>query len=191
MITAFRGALRLADEGLITECYTLLRPAADFAAEIIFLAEGIIAGKFNSSQREFIDQFFAPFPTSPDELAERDRQRYVARKEIISARTRLFHKGLDSAQMKRIIAFLNKTHDAYVHGAYTTAMELFSGETQEFMLRGHPSAEKRFIAKGAVCAKLHEGIVALELMARTRGLKEVVAELGIARNKLLRESERK
>ena len=67
------------EEGLITECHTILRTVADFALEIAFIAKGIMAGKFNTSQQTFIDQFFAPFPTDPGEFVTRAREYYVNR----------------------------------------------------------------------------------------------------------------
>ena len=44
-----------------------------------------MAGKFNTSQQTFIDQFFAPFPTDPGEFATRAREYYVNRQKMIAA----------------------------------------------------------------------------------------------------------
>lgn len=189
MASGLHAAWRLAEEGLLIECYTILRTVADFALEIAFLAEGIMEGKFNTSQQRFIDQFFAPFPTDPDELAARVRESYVGRDKMIAARIRLLHKGSGADQVARIMAFLNKTLDSYVHGAYVTAMELFSGETYTFMIAGHESLEKRTVAKNFVSAKLFEALVALELMARTRKLPDLVREIGTDRTRLMESGE--
>jgi hypothetical protein len=189
MASGLHGAWRLADEGLITECYTILRSVADFALEISFLSEGIMEGKFNTSQQTFIDQFFAPFPTDPDEFATRVRESYVRREKMIAARIRLLHKGSGADQIARIMAFLNKTLESYVHGAYLTAMELFTGETYTFMIAGHESLEKRSVAKNFVAAKLFEALVALELMARTRNLPDLVREIATDRSRLMESGE--
>jgi hypothetical protein len=109
MITGLRAALRLANDGFTTECCTLLRTVSDFAAEILFVGEGIVEGRFTSSQQKFIDQFFVPSPTDPDELAAREREYYVGRKDIIAARSRLAQKaGINSEQLARLVAYLNK-----------------------------------------------------------------------------------
>jgi len=185
MASGLRAAWHLAEEGLITECYTLLRTVADFALEISFLAEGIMEGKFNTSQQTFIDQFFAAFPTDPDEFATRVRESYVRREKMIAARIRLLHKGSGADQIARTMAFLNKALDSYVHGAYVTAMELFNGETYTFMIAGHESLEKRSITKNFVAAKLFEGLVALELMARTRKVSDLVRQIATDRHRLM------
>ncbi len=169
MVSGIRAALRLADEGFTTECCALLRIVSDFAAEILFIGEGIIAGEFNSSQQKFINDFFIPFPTDPEELAAREREYYIGRREIIAAHVRLAQRaGADSKQLALLVAYLNKGYDSYIHGAYITAMELFTGETHTFMLNGHKSSRVQAATRAGVAGKLHEVIVALALMASTR-----------------------
>lgn len=181
------AAWRLADAGFVTEAYTILRSVSDFSLEIAFLAEGIMEGTFNVSQQRFIDQFFAPFPTDADEFATMARESFVRREKMIAARIRLLHKGSGADEIARKMAFVNKTLDSYVHGAYATAMELFNGET--FMIGGHESLEKQFLAKNFVSAKLYEALVALELMARTRRLPDLVREIGANRDRLMESGE--
>jgi hypothetical protein len=71
MVTAIKGAWLLASEQLTTESAALLRVASDLAAEIDFLSEGLLAGSLNAAQQKFVDDYFKPFPTNPDELAAR------------------------------------------------------------------------------------------------------------------------
>lgn len=74
MASGIAAALRLADLGLTVECATLLRTVSDFASEIIFLAEGLLEGRMVAAQSKFIEDHFKPLPSSPDELAERERE---------------------------------------------------------------------------------------------------------------------
>jgi hypothetical protein len=60
-------------------------------------------------------------------------------------------------------------------------MELFTGQTHTFMLGGHESPQARCDAKVAIAGKLHETLIALELMAVTRGIDNLITELGAAR----------
>jgi hypothetical protein len=178
MVTGIRAALRLADEGWTTECCTLLRTVSDFASEILFLDEGLLEDRFVASQQKFIDQFFVPLPADPDELAEREREYYVGRRDILAAEKRMAEKtGGDPREIARLVKFLNKGYDSYVHGAYGTAMELFTGDGYRFMLRGNESPRARFFAKAAVAGKLHEVVAALEMMAGTRRLADLVSSL--------------
>ena len=59
----------------------------------------------------------------------------------------------------------NSIHDAYIHGAYVTAMELYHGDRQEFMLRGHEGAGQRWIHQTSTAQVLHEVVYVCALMA--------------------------
>jgi hypothetical protein len=119
---------------------------------------------------------------SPEELAARAREYYVGRDKMIAARLRLFRHGKESDDTARKMAFVNKMLDSYVHGAYMTAMEVFNGKN--FMIAGTKSLEQKKAAKNMVSAKLFEALVALELMARTRKLPDLVREIASDRQKL-------
>jgi hypothetical protein len=190
MVTSIRAAWRLAEEGLTTESATLLRVTSDFAGEIGFLAEGILEGKLNKAQQQFVDDYFKPFPADPDELAAREREYYVGRKDISAAHSRLAQRsGVDAAHLERLVKYLNKGYDAYVHGAYLTAMELFNGAANSFVLGKNYSPRANCVTRAAVAGKLHEVFAALELMALTRGHRELMQRLSEIRLELHRSGE--
>lgn len=173
-VSGLRAALQLADFGYVVECATLLRTVADFCAEIEYLGEALVEGRLTADQQKFVDQHFAPFPTDPDELAAREREYYVGRKDMEKARRRLFTKwGGGTSELDKIAAYLNKGYDSFVHGSNGSAMELFSGRTSAFMLRGHESTYHICSTKAAVAGKLKEFLNALRLMALTRGLENM------------------
>ena len=174
MVSGIRAAITLADMGFTTECGTLLRTVSDCASEIHFLAEGLLAGGLNAAQQKFVDQYFVPFPEDPDELAAREREYYVGRKDILSALRRFGDRfGGGGDDLVKISTFLNKGYDSYVHSSFTSAMELYSGLTKSFMLSGNESVRSQCVAKVSVAGKLYEVIVALELMAITRELEDL------------------
>jgi hypothetical protein len=188
MASGIAAALYLADRGFTVECYTLLRTVSDFASEVVFLAEGLLAGRLTEAQTKFVDDYFTLLPTSPDELAEREREYYVARKKIYAAHARLFEgAGLPAEEVAKLRAYLDKGYDSYVHGAYQTAMELY--RPGRFMMTGHESAAHRCVAKAAVAGKLHEVVVALGFMARTRKLDPLLTTVTAARLELTKSEE--
>ncbi len=190
MASGVTAALALADLGFTVECATILRTVSDFASEIIFLAEGLIEERMDAAQTKFVDDYFKPMPTSPDELAAREREYYVARKEIKKAHRRLATgAGVSGDELLKISAFLDKGYDSYVHGAYETAMELYSGETHRFMLGGHESERHRCVARTSVAGKLHEVVAALEYMAITRRLDSLTVMIDAARRELVQSQE--
>ena len=108
---------------------------------------------------------------------------------MIAARIRLLHKGSGADQIARIMAFLNKTLDSYVHGAYLTAMELFTGETYTFMIAGHESLEKRSVAKNFVAQNYLRLLLLWNSWQRTRNLPDLVREIATDRPRLMESGE--
>jgi len=195
MASGIAAALQLADLGFTTECAVLLRTVSDFGAEILFLAEGLLEGRMIAAQEKFIEDHFKPLPKSPEELAAREREYYVGRRDILKAHERIAEKARGSGakitgvDMTMIAAYLSKGYDSYVHGASITTMELYSGKTHRFMMTGHESAKHRCIAKTSVAGKLHEVIAALEFMAITRKLPTLTATIDAARCELTSSNE--
>jgi hypothetical protein len=178
LATGLRAALFLADQGLTPECYSILRMVSDYASEIFFIGEGLLAGKMTKEQERFVEQHFSTMPLTPDELAEREREYYIGRREMEKARGRLAERaGMRKDDYAKIVRFLQKGYDRYVHGTYGSAMELFTGENMRFMLTGTHSARQVCAARTAVAGKLVEGLAALRLMAMTRGMVDLAASL--------------
>src|SRR5688500_15623626 len=99
-------------------------------------------------QERFVRQYFQPISENPDEHDKQERERYVSREELLKAHYRLDEKITgDASQLRKLMRFVNYTYDKYIHGAYLTAMELFHGQKQCFMLRGHESERNRRVAK--------------------------------------------
>lgn len=185
MASGITAALRLADDGFVVECATLLRTVSDFASEVIFLSEGVLNGEVTAAQSKFVQDYFNPLPVSPDELAEREREYYVGRKDIQKAHARLARGAeLPVEDFAKLSAFLNKGYDSYVHGAYESTMELYTGRTHTFMMTGHESARHRCIARSSVAGKLYEVLAALQFMAITRQLSTLAMQIRQARHDL-------
>lgn len=166
-VSGLRAALVLAELGYITECASLLRMVSDFCTEITAIGQALNAGgELSSAVRTFVDQYFAPKARTPEQLAAAERLRYVSREELMRAEIRMAAgANVNGEQLRILHRFLNMTYDAYVHGAYETAMELCDPRTGRFMMRGHPSASKRAEFVEAVYHKLHEVVIAIEFTA--------------------------
>jgi hypothetical protein len=165
MVSGIKASLLLADIGFTTECVSLLRMVSEFSQEIISVAEGLVEGRLTETQRRFIRQYFAPLATSPEEFEESERERYVSREELFKAHYRLGAKAqVDADRLRQLSRFLNYNFDKYVHGAYLTAMELYDGYNNSFVLNGHDAEEPKAAARTAVAGKLHEVIIALDMM---------------------------
>jgi hypothetical protein len=178
LATALRAALALADLRLTTEACSLLRMVGDFSKEITFLGEAMVEDRLTAEQKLFLEQHFAYHPMTPEELAEKERVRYVGRAATTRALGRLLEKaGGPTEEHAKAAAYLSAGFDRFVHGKYSTAMELFSGETMSFMLAGSDSPGQVRGAKVAVAGKTVEAIQALRLMAITRRMDRLARDM--------------
>lgn len=166
MVSGIRAALVLADAGFVTESASLLRIVSDFASEITAVGEGVHRGQMTSAQKKFVDDFFAPIARTTEEFTAQEKQFYVSRDELMKAHVRLANDAAqDGDEYRTLKRHLNRGYDAYVHGSYATAMELYHGGKGEFLTRGHDWERRLCVARVGVAGKLHEVICALEFMA--------------------------
>ncbi len=84
----------------------------------------------------------------------------------------------------KVSEFLKKSYDSLVHGAYETAMELYTGRTNRFMMTGQESDRHVCMSKVSVAGKLLEVIGTLELVAIVFGLRELATEIMSERHRL-------
>jgi hypothetical protein len=166
----------LADLGYLPECNALLRTIDDAILEIGFLLDGCGSKEPSEDHAEFVRQYFLRLPESSDEYAVQPKVRWVPREKIISGFLRLMQiPEKDTNKFRKAIKFVSYTHDKYVHSGYATVMELFSGETERFMLGGSHNADMREFHKSLVAGRLFQ---AMGLFAK---IAELVGNEGAAR----------
>lgn len=188
MASGIRAAMLLADGGYVTECACLLRIVSDLGTEVAAVAEGELRGEPTNAQRGFTEQFFTRPPVDSSSSAPVQKQAYVSREDLMKTHARLASTaGLDEDDLRNPMRALNFGYDGYVHGAYSTAMELYHGGRHQFMLRGHEGERRRYVYRVAVAGKLHEVIVALMFVAQVERDRALFGELREAL-KLLRNS---
>lgn len=173
MGSGIRAAMLLAETGFVVESASLLRMVIDFATEAYAVAEGELRDKRTKAQEEFVKQFFDRRLHGPDEQRTMGRQQFVARGELAKSHVCLSNDaGLDGERTRDLLKSLMEVYDGYVHGAYSTAMELYHGGRHEFMMRGHESIERRRLLQTAVATVLVQvgnvlGFIALVAGDRT------------------------
>jgi hypothetical protein len=179
MISGVRAAMALAESGFIAECGTILRTVLDFAYEIIAICEGCASSNPTNAQRRFIEQYFAPMAATPEQYEQQKRERWVTRRELLGAHARWATEfGGDAKGVQSLISFVAYAYDKFVHGAYITAMELYDGDHNRFMLKGHDASEKRCLYKEATARALHTALTALCVMAQVSGMWPLAQDIG-------------
>jgi hypothetical protein len=181
--SASRAAMALADLGQVAEAATLLRVIDDFAKEIIFVAEGELSGNPTAAQRQFVHQFFLPPPSSAKELAKQERRRFISRDEIYKAFRRIA-QGEDGEELCREGKFLDAHKNAYIHGGYREAMDLYEPLAKRFAISRTPSARHTQATKQAVALQIYFGMVGYWFLAMALGLRDVADSIRAAQDEL-------
>jgi hypothetical protein len=176
IITGLRAAMILADRGYITECGTILRTIDDGVAEIVFLIQG--NKKPSEEYQKFIRQYFEWMPENPNELTSKKSEGFVKRREILSGIVEEM-KGVEknTDKVRKTMTFIAYGYDKYVHHGYRTSMELYSGKTKQFMLRGHDGPAERDLCKRMVASRLHSSFGALARIAEFLGNQQAMRNL--------------
>lgn len=189
MVSGLNAALDLADDGYVVESAVLLRTVSDFANEIMAIGSDLARNDISPAVKAFCDQYFVAPAYTVDEFLEQERVRYISRAELYKSQRRLAGDEAEADAMLDESRFLDRGYDSYVHGGYRTAMQLWDPNAEQFSVEGTYSAHHECVAKVAVAGKLYYALLALELMARLRGLEEVVNELRESRIQLERSPE--
>lgn len=155
---------------------------SDFADEVIAVGEGLVEGKLTKTQKTFVEQYFRPVPETADDHAAQPYERYVTREELMKSHRRLAEKTTGNAdELVKLSRYVQKGYDTYIHGGYDTAMELFRGDQQQFMLAGHASQRFICLAYTSLAAKLMPVLVAFEFSAVLHGLDDLRKEIKAGR----------
>jgi hypothetical protein len=183
-VSGIRAASILVENGYIEECGSILRTVSDFTYEILSISDAMATGNWAKEQLKFVEQYFAELSQTPEEYANAKRERWVTRDELLKAHYKRFAESGNGEpeHVRRVLRFLSYGYDKFVHGAYITAMELYDGDAQRFMLSGCTYPEKIDEFKFSLASKFHEAPnfadnFAMKWRSRGRGFKSLLLHI--------------
>ena len=189
-VSGINAAMHLAEIGYVTECGALLRVVSDLSEEIFTIGMALQArydGKpMNKDVQTFVEQYFFPLASTPDDFAKQSKVRYVSREKLLLAKVALSPAipGMGSDMILKLARYLNKVYDGFVHGCYESTMQLWSTEEKAFELLGRSDADVKAEFVDATIHKLHEVVAAIEITANMTGCDEVNQAAREARRKM-------
>src|SRR5580700_4289718 len=180
-VSGIRAASLLDENGYIEECGSILRTVSDFTYEILSISDAMATGNWAKEQLKFVEQYFAELSQTPEEYANAKRERWVTRHELLKAHYKRFAESGNGEpeHVRRVLRFLSYGYDKFVHGAYITAMELYDGDAQRFMLSGCTYPEKIDEFKFSLASKFHEFLGSLASMAMDFNMRALAQEIAL------------
>jgi hypothetical protein len=170
MVSGTRAAMLLIDNGFLPESACLLRIVSDLSLEVVAVAEGELRGQPTKAQQDFVAEFFARKSFGEDPGLKREKKRYVSREELMKTHVRLATAvRVDGEDLRDKMLAVASVYDGFVHGSYSSAMELYQGSRHHFMLQGHEGIEQRVVYRRALAGKLHEVIHSLVMISHVTG----------------------
>ncbi|MFA5844164.1 MAG: hypothetical protein WC971_04955 [Coriobacteriia bacterium] len=177
--SGLNAAVVLLDAGMVTETAALMRIVSDLATEMVAICEGGMREKPTQSQEDFVRQFFDRAVAGTVNYAA--RRRYVGRDELLKAHDRLAAGvGLSGKTFSDLTRAVNFALDGYVHGSYSSTMELYHGGRDEFMVSGHEGIDEIPIYRLNLALATHEALVAFGFMATNLGDVDLKGQIEVA-----------
>jgi hypothetical protein len=171
--SGLNAARILLEAGFVAEVGVILRTLDDFVDEITFLTEALESGEQPAAHKQFLEAFFAQRILSREEwLAQEKAEAYLPKKKIRASQARQLGKD-DPDHVRKITSVIDRTLDAFVHGHYPTAMELYDGRVHRFSLRGMPGTPNLSVMREHLLHYIYRALAVLGVYAAVRGLGEV------------------
>lgn len=178
MVSGIRAAMLLIDNGFLPESACLLRIVSDLSLEIVSVAEGELRGQPTKAQQDFVAEFFARRSPAGDSGPKQDKKRYMSREELMKTHARLAMAArVDGDDLRDKMRTVAGVYDGFVHGSYSSAMELYDGSRRQFMLHGLEGTEQRVVYQKALAGKLHEVIHSLVMITYVAGDEAVHSDI--------------
>lgn len=188
VVSGLNALTVLLRQGYVVEMGVIFRTVDDFLAEIMFVEEALRTEQRTAGQQRFIDQFFEDETVNVQALIEREGRgpARVTRREMQASEARRLGEAANPDRVRRLARTLDDVYSRYVHGAFTTAMELYvGGDDEGFRLRGMPAGSPPIAAyRKALANFAHESLNAFASIAHGLGVQELAERLIDARRTL-------
>jgi|GEM_PF-609701 len=134
VVSGLRASVVLLVNDYTTEMAVLFRTIDDFLADIAFVDEIIEKGLENvtTAQKRYLEQYFVDDKRSTEELLEnRAKINYNELRQKVQASQARTLGGDDPHHVKTMVRAIDDGFSGFVHGNYSSVMEMYGGDTLE------------------------------------------------------------
>lgn len=136
VVSGLRGVMILLQYGHAVEAASVLRTVGDFIGEMMFAQDAIKSEKPTPTQQREFASFFEDFRDhTKRQYAGKFKVHRPERGKIQAAQARYFNPE-NPYEVKKLITAIDHAMSGYIHGSYSTVMEMYEGHREEFDMQG-------------------------------------------------------
>ena len=178
IVSGLRAALILIWQGNGIEGACMLRCIDEFTGNILFVKEALETGKPTSEQQKYIDDYFVDrYQTLEEKLQQPIPSGHLVRKQKRRASEGRQLSPDDPHAVIKMSEVIDSTFDGYVHGSYSSAMELYNGggSREGFRVGGMPERLPEW--RKTLAQYVHRTTNMMGIVALGLGLRQTADEL--------------
>ena len=181
VVSGLRSCMILLQYGHAIEASVVLRTVGDFTGDMMFAQEAIRSGIDTADQARERSGFFKDFIGHPkQQYAGGFKVRRPERKKVQAAQAR-YLSPKNPHEVKELLLAVEQTMSGYVHGSYSTIMEMYEGNREEFDMQGMLGSRRISECLAAVSLHVDMALAALILVAIELRDKEMAGKIEMLR----------
>ena len=150
IVSGFRAALCLINEGFNQEAGAILRSVLEFSHDLQFFFATVVDPSNKALFSRKLAEYFQDISTDTQQiLAQTKKPASVPRKKIYAATGRLLDQK-NPHSWRQITKSLEDAYSGYVHGNYIQTMELYNGNDNTFRTNGYLEAKQEWLSNMAL-----------------------------------------
>jgi len=174
VVSGLRASATLLRDGFVQEAIVVFRTIDDFLKEIMFLEEAHVSGAPVAAHLEFVEQFFAATAkTTQEMLADQGKTQFVSKGKIRASQTRFMHDVDPNAEVDPTTNAVDKVLNGYVHGGYSSIMEMYDPDKRRFRMDGMPGTPRLQPATEHLAIYTERGLSIFSIILRDAGILEL------------------
>lgn len=180
-VSAMNAGLKLLEGGFYAEIIALMRMAQEYLSDITFIHEGLSTGTPTAEQQRFVEHFFAEHGSTAEELIQKPpRGALVERKKVHASHGRQLQPN-NPHRIKQMFDAVESVLSGYVHGSYSSVMELYEGGTNRFRTDGMLGTPRVAQSERQMILNAHRAFNVLREIAWSLRIEELFNVLRAAR----------
>lgn len=174
IVSGFYASVCLLKNGYTQEAAIITRTIIEFTEKIFYAEEAQISAKLTEAQKAIQDSYFEDDVTCTEDLFKKDSW-WIKMGSVHDSQEQYLNRltaGNAPDNIGKIAKVIYHTFSRYVHGFYTSIMEMYEGETERFLMKGMLQTPREKEMIGGVFRSIVPVFSAFLSISQRLGMKE-------------------